>query len=317
MKIEKEVRVLQNMWHGFWASRVVLTANNLGIFDHLQEPRTAAATAELISADMRGTEILLDALASLGLIRKIAGKYGNTAMANRFLVPGTPYYQGDILRHGETLWQNWSCLDEVLRTGKPARNTRNHEAFIRGMHNNSVLKARKVIKELDLQGVQRVLDLGGGPGTYSIEFARKGLAVTLFDLPETIPISMEIAGDAGICGISFREGDFFNDSIGDGYDLIFISQVLHSFSAADNIIILGKCRDALNKGGKIAILEFPIETNLAAPTRSALFSVNMLVNTSGGRCYAAKEMIKWLTESGFRKCGKKMLDDTVLIFGRV
>jgi hypothetical protein len=62
-------------------------------------------------------------------------------------------------------------------------------------------------------------------------------------------------------------------------------------------------------------LEFPIETNLASPTLSALFSVNMLINTSGGRCYAAQEMIQWLTKSGFRKCGKKMLDATVLVFG--
>ena len=156
-----------------------------------------------------------------------------------------------------------------------------------------------------------------GPGTYSIELARKGISVTLFDLPETIPISREITGAAGIGGISFLAGDFFNDSIGEGYDLIFISQVLHSFSSADNRLILEKCRTALNDGGKIAIQEFSIDASLTSPPPSALFSVNMLVNTSGGRCYAPQEIIQWLTDAGFRKCSKKVIDDNVLVFARV
>ena len=317
MKIEKEVRELQKLWHGFWSSRVVLTANNLRIFDHLQTSKTAEEAACLIEADMRSTEILLNALAGIGLVRKMSGKYQNAAMAKRFLVTGSPYYQGDMLHHADTLWQNWSCLDEVVKTGKPAGKARNHAAFIRGMHNNSVLRAGKIVRELDLKGVKRALDLGGGPGTYSIELARKGISVTLFDLPETIPISREITSEAGTGGINLLAGDFFNDSIGEGYDLIFISQVLHSFSPADNRLILARCRTALNDGGKIAIQEFSIDASLTSPPPSALFSVNMLVNTSGGRCYAPQEMIQWLTDTGFRKCSKKVLEDNVLVFGCV
>jgi ubiquinone/menaquinone biosynthesis C-methylase UbiE len=315
MKIEKEVRELQKLWRGFWSSRVVLTANNLRLFDHLQTSRTAAETAGLIEADARSTEILLNALAGLGLVRKISDKFQNAAMAKHFLVSGSPYYQGDMLHHADTLWQTWSCLDEVIKTGKPARNARNHTAFIRGMHNNSVLRAGKIVGELDLKGVKTALDLGGGPGTYSIELARKEVSVTLFDLPETIPIAREITGGTGPGKISFLAGDFFNDPIGTGYDLIFISQVLHSFSAEDNRLILGKCRAALNYGGKIAIHEFSIDASLTSPPTSALFSVNMLVNTSGGRCYAPREMLRWLTDTGFRKCSKKVIDDNVLVFG--
>jgi len=317
MRIQKEVRELQKLWHGFWSSRVVLTANNLRIFDHLQTSITAEEAAGLIEADTRSTEILLNALTGLGLVRKMSGKYQNAAMAKRFLVTGSPYYQGDMLHHADTLWQNWSCLDEVVKTGKPAGKARNHDSFIRGMHNNSILRAAKIIRELDLKGVKRALDLGGGPGTYSIELARKGISVTLFDLPETIPVSREITGAAGTVGISFLAGDFFNDSIGEGYDLIFISQVLHSFSSADNRLILEKCRTALNDGGKIAIQEFSIDASLTSPQPSALFSVNMLVNTSGGRCYAPQEIIQWLTDAGFRKCSKKVVVDNVLVFGYV
>lgn len=317
MKIEREVRELRKLWSGFWSSRVVLTANNLGIFDHLQTSRTVEETAGLIQSDVRGTEILLNALAGLGLLRKTSEKYRNAAMAKRFLVKGSPYYQGEMLRHADVLWKNWSFLDEVVRTGKPARSAQDHTAFIRGMHNNSLFRAGKVVRELDLKGVQKALDLGGGPGTYGIELARKGVSVTLFDLPDTMPISREIVKEAGVEGISFLAGDFFSDDIGSAYDLIFISQVLHSFSPTDNLLILKKCRNALQSDGKIVIQEFSIDNSLTSPPYSALFSVNMLVNTGGGRCYAPQEIIQWLAEAGFRKCGKKLLEDTVLVFGSV
>jgi ubiquinone/menaquinone biosynthesis C-methylase UbiE len=316
MKIDDELMELRKIWSGFWPSRVLLTANNLQIFDHLEKAGTAEEIAARIHADARGTEILLNALTALGLVRKTSGRFRNSAKAQQFLVDGSPYYQGDILRHGDTLWRNWSFLDEVVRTGKPARAAHDHESFIRGMHNNALLRADKVIGELDLKGVKTALDLGGGPGTYSIELARKGISVTLFDQPETIPISREIVKESGIERISFMVGDFLADDIGGGgYDLILISQVLHSFSPEDNMLVLDKCRKALRKDGKIAIYEFLIDKDLTTPLHSALFSVNMLVNTAGGRAYSSREIMGWLRSAGFRKCCRKEFDDTVLVFG--
>jgi ubiquinone/menaquinone biosynthesis C-methylase UbiE len=317
MKIDEELRELRKMWSGYWPARVLLTANNLRIFDQMEAAGTAGEIAARLSADARGTEILLNALVALGLVKKASGKFRNSAKARRFLVEGSPYYQGDILRHADTLWRNWSLLDEVVRTGKPATTARDHESFIRGMHNNALLRAGKVIGKLDLKGAKTALDLGGGPGTYSIELARRGISVTLFDQPETIPVSREIVKESGTGGISFMAGDFFADDIGDGYDLILISQVLHSFSPEDNMLVLDKCRKALRKDGKIAVYEFLIDNTLTAPLHSALFSVNMLVNTGGGRAYSPKEIMGWLSAVGFRKCGRKEFEDTVLVFGSI
>ena len=251
------------------------------------------------------------------LLRKKSGKFRNSPVANRFLVKGNPFYQGDIMRHADTLWKNWSCLDEVVKTGAPARVAADHQSFIRGMHNVAVLRTAGVMRELELKGVRDALDLGGGPGTYSIEMARRGIKVTLFDLPETLPISREIIGKSGVEGITFRAGDFLSDELGDGYDLVFISQVLHSLSPAENASLIRKCAKSLRKGGRIAIHEFNIDATLSSPLHGALFSVNMLVNTESGRCYAPGEMIQWLRAAGFRKCRRKELEDTVLIFGNV
>jgi len=301
---------------GFRASRVVLTANNFAVFEYLKTPRTADTIAKKIKTDPRATEILLDAVAALGLLRKNGPRYVNTTLARTFLVKESPWYQGDMLRHSDQLWKSWSGLDEVVRTGLPDRSGgRDYEVFIRAMHNNALLRAKDVVGTLDLAGVTRALDLGGGPGTYSMELAREKISVTLFDMPEAIEIARQLIAGSKLTNIYPLAGDFHTDDIGKGYDLVFISQILHSLSADDSRALLKKAFAALNHGGRVAIHEFTLEEDRARPAPGALFSVNMLVNTMSGRCYTPREMKAWLTKTGFRKIKTKVLGETVVLTG--
>jgi len=313
LAVFEEVGELRKLWAGFWASRVLLTANNYRIFDYLTKPKPAKTIAKKLKTDLRATEILLDALAGIGLLKKSAGRYSNAPIAAKFLVRGMPYYHGDILRHADTLWKNWSELDEAIKTGKPVRKARNHEAFIMGMHNIASLKAQSVIRAIGVKGVKTALDLGGGPGTYSIEMARKGVHVTLFDRPETIELARRVIKKEGIRSIKFIEGDFVYDNIGRGYDLIFASQILHSLSEKDCKSLIKKCKTALNKGGRIVIQEFHLLKDRAHPPQGALFSVNMLINTEGGRSYSGDEMKGWLSKAGFKNIKVKFIAEAVLI----
>jgi ubiquinone/menaquinone biosynthesis C-methylase UbiE len=316
-KTMQQLHAFRRSSGGFRASRVILTANNLGIFERLKTPDTAASLARKIKTDRRATELLLDAVTALGLLKKSGAKYRNTAEADRFLVQNSPLYQGDMLRHSDSLWKSWSGLDEVVRTGLPNRSgRRDHESFIRAMHNNAVFRAAEVVKAVDLKGVNRALDLGGGPGTYSMELARKGVAVTLFDLPDTVRIARTLLKEAKVGGVDFLEGDFHSDDIGNGYDLVFISQILHSLSQDECLGLLKKSRNALNAKGKIAVQEFFLEINRAHPVAGALFSINMLVNTAAGRCYSPQEMKAWLLKAGFAGIKTKILGDTVVLTGR-
>lgn len=323
MNIRKGALEVRKIWGGFRQARVLLTANNLGVFDHLSSAKTARELAENLGLDRRATEILLDALTGLGflkkkrgLLRKTSPTYLNKPLAATFLVRGTPYYQGDILRHADTLWQNWSGLDEVLRTGAPAGRAHDHGSFIRGMHNLAMLRVDEVMKTVDLKGVQRALDLGGGPGTYAVALAKQGIKVTLFDMPDTVRIAREMIEDTGVGTIDFLEGDFCVDDIGSGYDLILISQIFHAYGADENLGLLRRCMHALNPGGKVVIQEFLIDKTLTTPLQGALFSINMLVGTRAGRCYAPEEMKQWLSQAGFRAVRKKVMDDCVIMSGR-
>lgn len=305
----EQAQWLRMLWGGFWSSRIIISANNLGIFDQLTEPRDACAVALAIKADPRATEVLLDALTALRLVKKQRGRYSNAPLSARFLVNGTPHYQGDILRHADNLWQSWSQLDSVVKTGKPASKVSfDHQAFIMGMHNIADLIAPEVIKAINVQGVGKALDLGGGPGTYAMEMRRQGVgSVTHFDLPDTTTIAKKMVKQAGLDGIAFKSGDILQDQLGADYDLVLLSQLIHAFSTEQTLTAFQKVCHALQPGGRIVVQEFPLNPSHTSPTQGALFSVNMLVNTPGGRCYPPREIRSLLRQAGFVRVTSSMV----------
>ena len=313
MKQHADLAELRRLW-SFWPSRVILTANNVRLFDHLAEGKNAMELAESLHVDVRGISILLNALCGIGLLIKSDDRYLNSTLSEKYLVSGNPGYQGEMIKHFDILWHNWSNLDEIVRTGQPVCRASDHSSFIRAMHNNAIFKAEQVIDSLDLSGVKSALDLAGGPGTYSMELARRGVNVNLFDLADTVAIAREISAEQGI-ELSFREGDALTDPVGEGYDLIFISHLLHSYSPDDNRRILANCRKGLSPGGQIVVQEFFVDDTLAQPAMGALFAVNMLVHTEGGRCYSPAEISGWLLELGLAQTKEILLEETVLIIG--
>ena len=129
--VSEELKSFRQMYTGFTKARVILTANNLGIFDRLKSPVSAKGIAKALRINLRATEILLDALTGIGLLVKSkAGNYRNTAISRRYLVKGSPSYQGDIVKHASTMWEGWSALDTVVRTGRPSRHTRDNESVL-------------------------------------------------------------------------------------------------------------------------------------------------------------------------------------------
>ncbi len=319
----KKAAELRKFWHGFWPARALITANNLGVFEATKQKRDSSEIARKLKTDPRGTEILLDALAGLGFLKKSRGPhvntYVNTKDTSTFFCRGSAYYQGDILRHAENIWQSWSSLDNVVKTGKKARRGQvnfDFEAFILGMHNIAVFKAAPVLKEVGLKGVKSALDLGGGPGTYAMEMIKGGVnSVTLFDAPETVKIASRFIKKSGVSGVKFLKGDFLKDDIGRGYDLVLMSNILHSHSAGDCGLLARKVKAALNPGGRAVIHDFNLEENRTTPVSSALFSMNMLVNNAG-RCYTYSEYKSFLKDAGLSQIKKTVLVDSIIVQGR-
>ncbi len=312
----------------FQRSRPLLTAFELDLFTALaSEARTSDEVAAAIGADARATDRLMNALVALELLEKEQGRFRNSPQAEKFLVKGRPDYLGG-LGHTNHLWDTWSQLTSVVRAGHPAGlgNTDQRDAewlrpFIAAMHMRARQGAGHVVGMLDLDGVSRVLDVGGGSGAYAMAFvrARRGISAVVFDLPKVVPLTRMYTQQEGLAAeVSTVEGNYLQDPLGEGYDLVFMSAVIHSNSAAEIRLLFGKAARALRPGGQLVVQEFLINEDRSGPLQPALFALNMLVGTPAGDTYTESEVRQWMAEAGFG--GIRRLDTptgTNLVIGRI
>ncbi len=292
----------------YWEAIALHTGVSMGVFDLLGgNPLTPRAVAGKTGSDERGVGLLLDALAAMELLEKSGDRFTNTRAADEFLVNGSPSYIGDMIKHHSHLVAPWSRLADAVKTGGPVREeTWSEEAlesFLMGMENQARRTAAAVMDTIELDGRRRLLDLGGGPGTFAINFclANEGMKASVFDLPSTRPFAVRSIKKAGLENrVSFMAGDCLTDDIGGPYDAVWLSHLIHGMGPEESRVVIGKAASALEPGGLIAVHDFFLNDTFDGPLFPALFSLNMLVNTEKGRSYSEKEVREMLAEAGVR-----------------
>ena len=289
---------------GFQESRVILTALELDLFSAIGSGTTAAQVAAAAGTDARATEMLLNALASLELVRKEGPVFHNAPVAARFLAAGSPDSARMAMLHTARLWHRWSGLTECVRTGTAVpdeRGPEGTEAFIAAMHNNARMRAAQ-LAQAAAAGAKRMLDVGGGSGAYAIAFAKANprLRAEVFDQPAVLAIAERHIHEAGLTErVTTRAGDLRADEFGGGYDLVLISAICHMLAPEENRNLLARAYRALEPGGRVVIQDFLLRADKTGPRAGALFSLNMLVNTRGGASYSEDEYTAWLRAAGF------------------
>jgi SAM-dependent methyltransferase len=295
----------------FQRSRPLLTAYELDLFTVLnEESRTSAEVAGAIGTDPRATDRLMNALAGMGLLEKRGDRFANTPVAAASLVKGKPGYMAG-LAHTNNLWATWGSMTEVVRRGHPdaavgAINDRGADwlrPFIAAMHWRARQAAAEVVGLIGLDGVTRVLDVGGGSGAYAMAFARarRGITAVVFDLPAVVPLTRAYIQEEGLAAaVETAAGDYLQDPLGAGYDLVFMSAVIHSNAADDNRLLFRKAAAALNPGGRLVVQDFLVNEDRSGPLQAVLFALNMLVGTQAGDTYTESEVRAWMTEAGMR-----------------
>lgn len=292
----------------YWQTFALHAGVQLDVFTHLADkPLTAEEAGERIGADPRSLGMLLNALCAMQLLQKERDRYGLGEPARRYLVEGSQEYIGYMILHHHHLAGYWARLDESVRTGKPLRTRasfsegRQREAFLMGMFNNAMLQAPSVVDHVDLGDRRTLLDLGGGPGTYAIQFCLKnpGLEAVVFDLQSTRPFAERTIDRFGLSErIRFVPGDYLADDIEGRYDAVWMSHILHAEGPQNCRQIVAKAVRALTPGGKIFIQEFILNDNLDGPLFPALFSLNMLLGTEAGQAYSEGQLRDMLSEAG-------------------
>ena len=305
-----DARIRELSW-GYRPALIILTANRLRLFDALSDrAMTSLGLARKLGFDQRALRIVLDALTALGLLLKRKNHYRCRREVKDLLVVDGAHYQGNILDHRFNVLERWMDLPRVVERGGPAklmrskRSPREWREFILGMDDVSKESPAPFLLAMNLKGRNRLIDLGGGPGTYTIALCRKykRLEAVLFDLPETVSIARKQIREAGLEGrIKTEAGNYLTGDIGRGFDAALLSNIIHSLSGKEFLMLARKVFRALDEGGIIAIREFRLDENRTNPIGAALFAVNMLGSTEGGNCYTQSEIKKTLGRAGFVK----------------
>ncbi len=302
---------LMRMGWGFRESKIFLVANDWDLFSHLSESACSLdALAAHFNANTRALGIMLNAMVSMKLLVKENDRYRNGELAENFLVKGRDSYRGEIFKHLHHCWEQWSSLEEIIKSGVPQTKaplskdrTVNH-AYIWGMDNVGRERAEKIVAKLDVSGFKKMLDLGCGAATYSIAFAKTNprLEVVCLDLPLTLEVSKEnIAKNNLNNQFKTIEGSFWEVEFGSGYDLIWLSQIIHGHSEEKCLRLIKKSVASLAPGGRLIIHDFLLNDDCASPYQAALFSTHMLVITEGGQSYSANEARDWFAQAGLKQ----------------
>jgi cyclopropane fatty-acyl-phospholipid synthase-like methyltransferase len=220
------------------------------------------------------------------------------------------------LMHTVHLWDTWSTLTGAVRHGTSvaAHHARKSDpstwttAFIAAMNDRARKQAPVIAAQMELKEGMRVLDVGGGSGAFAVAFvrAKKEVTATVFDLPSVLPLTQNYVTAEGVRGpIDFVAGDYTKDELPAGYDLVFLSAIIHSNSPEQNRRLVQKCVGALRPQGSLVVQDFIMDESRTDPPGGAIFALNMLVGTAAGDTYTESEVRKWMEEAGLSEINRR------------
>ncbi len=304
----------------YWQSSVIHTATSLDIFTKLAgSSATAKELADQCQANCRGMELILIACVGMGLLKKEMERFSNTTLSDTFLVKSSPRFQGGIASMFEEWVPAWAKLKESVITGKQVESKQHDQGdeatrnYIMGLYYRGIPQAKLLGQEVSLAGKKRLLDVGAGPGIFSVILCQMnpGLEADAFDLPQTLNFTKEIIAKYEDIKdvVSTKEGDYLKDDFGKGYDAVLLSSMTNQESPGVIKDILRKSFQSMNSGGLLMIQEQLLDDDKKGPLLACLIGINQLLQTPGGGAYSAKEMAEWAEEIGFRDLHCRPLPD--------
>jgi predicted O-methyltransferase YrrM len=309
---------------GFWSSKVLLTAVELGVFTALADrSMTGEELGSQIKLHPRGIYDFFDALVALGFLSRegtgTSGLYRNTAATATFLDKNRPGYIGGILEMAnDRLFKSWSDLGEALQTGQPQNEVKHSqtplfealyadpdrlEQFIAAMSSLSRGNFQAFAGKFDFANYKTLCDVGGAAGIMSqvITTHHPQIQCISFDLPQVEPIAKRSIAQAGLSDrIQVISGDFFNDAL-PKVDIITMSTILHDWNLEIKKHLIRLAYEALPEGGALVAIENLIDDDRKENAFGLMMSLNMLVETGDGFDYTGADFWSWCQEAGFKR----------------
>ncbi|MGH6796701.1 MAG: methyltransferase family protein, partial [Methylocella sp.] len=207
-----------NLGFGFWASKALLSAVELGLFTELAKgPADLATLARRLGLHERSARDFLDALVALKMLDRQDGLYSNTAETGHFLDRAKPSYVGGLLEMANSrLYESWGFLTEALKTGRNQNEAKESgdvfaalyadperlHGFLAAMSGVSLGAAQAIAAKFPWKDYQTFVDIGTAQGMVPVTIARahNHLSGAGYDLPEVKPVFEEFIAQHGMRG---------------------------------------------------------------------------------------------------------------------
>lgn len=319
---KEDLERITELIDGFKASKALFTASRLCVFDllHRMPGLDAAQVAQEVKSSVKGTECLLEACVSLGLLKskeRTSQKpvYENTDLATSLLRSDACFSLHGYIQHcNDTLWPLFSHLESAVQEGRSQREKafsnkpkdmlqdalhKSQEAklrFMNAMHSVAKVTGKTLATAFDLSSYKTACDLGGCTGAMACEFAKAhpGMSVTVFDLPAVVELSERFHPLHKDNRVSFVAGDFFQDELPKA-DLYILARILHDLPDEKLHILLSKIADACKPGSGLLLSEIFLGEDRSGPSRGLLQALSM----SEGKQRSATEYSRLLKSHGF------------------
>lgn len=308
---------------GFMRAKHLFAASELGIFETLGEgPANLEALADKLSLPRRTTRIIVDAVTALGLLERQGDKYRNSEVAQAYLSGRGYMDMRPFIRFWNRLsYTRWLSLEDSVRNGKGVAGEFNFTAeeqkiFSEGVEAFSAGHARALTAAYDFSRHRRVLDLGGGTGSFLKILLQSypKLQCTLYELPTAAAVARQrLAEDPLGRQIEIVEGDFLKGPLPKGHDAVLLAHVVHVLVPERNEELLRHARQAVTQGARMLMVDFWMNPTHTEPLMGALMAGEFLVVGGNGDVYSVDEGCTWLEQSGWRYVEHKPLGGPVTL----
>jgi SAM-dependent methyltransferase len=302
--------------NGFMAAKHLFVANEIGLFEALADsPAPLDDLVQRTGIPRRTLRILADAMVALGFIERQGDLYRNSVVASAYLSGRTTADLRPALRYWNRLnYHRWTKLEEAVRTdqavlGEFAFTAEEQPLYTEGVEAITAGTARALAMTYDCSRHRRILDLGGGTGSFLTALLHQysGLEGTLYDLPAVAALARQrLAGSPLAARLRIVEGDFFMDPLPEDHDAILLANVFHNFLPERNRALLRRLGTSAPAAARLLLVDFWTDPIHTQPLTAALMAGAFLL-TSRGDVYSAEEVRDWLQATGWRTIEHKAL----------
>lgn len=295
---------------GLHAAKYLFVGSKLGVFEALAAgPLFLDALAEKVQAPARTLRIVADALVAQGMLSCDPERgYTNSPTAAAFLA-GAP---GEDLRPVLQMWdgvvyKQWSHLEEAIRRDRRTYGyvdftTEEQHLFTGGVASLTAGSARALAEHYDFSRHRRLLDVGGGTGSFVLAVRERypALEVSLFEMARTTAaVRKALAETPGGDAVQILEGNVFADPIPPGHDVFLVANLTHLHLPERNIELLRRIRAAAAPGARVLLVDFWTNRQRTEPAFACMLAGQFQIVSGEGDVYSVEAANGWLEAAGF------------------